>query len=69
MENRNRQSSLPIAVFVKFNLYKGPSVTTLEGDKVVLIIPIKRIWESKSGTCSQLQIPICLAWAITVYKS
>jgi len=44
MENRNRQSSLPIAVFVKFNLYKGPSVTTLEGDKVVLIIPIKRIW-------------------------
>ena len=48
-------SSLPAVVFVKFDLYEGPSITTPEGDKVVPIVPLKRTWEDKNGeVCSRL---------------
>ena len=53
--------SLPAVVFVKFDLYEGPSITTPEGDSVVPIVSIKRTWESKSEkSCSRLQILLCL---------
>lgn len=62
--------SLPIAVFISFDKYEGPTISNSEGVKVVPIVPIKRAWEGKNGThCSRLQIPICLAWAVTVHKS
>ena len=42
----------------------------MEGEKVILIVPIIRTWKDKNGTpYSRLQVPIYLAWAITVYKS
>ena len=34
--------SLPVVVFVNFDQYEGPTITTTEGVKVVPIVPIKR---------------------------
>ena len=62
--------SLPIVVLISFDDYKGPTIDSLEGVKVVPIGPVQRTWEGKTGRlCSHLQIPIRLAWAITVHKS
>ena len=43
------------------------TLTNLDGIPVVPIIPIRRMWEGKTGACSRLQLS--LAWAITAHKS
>ncbi len=56
--------SLPVAVTVRFDSYNGPSLH----DGSVPIIPLRRMWLSSDKPCSTLQLPLKLAWAVTIHK-
>ena len=56
---------LPIAVTVQFDSYSGPKLS----DGTVPICPLRRTWSTPSGSCSRLQLPLKLAWAVTIHKS
>ena len=60
-ENQSPPSHfLPIAVMVKFDNYSGPTILAADEKKLVLIVPVRHTWEGKKGSCSHLQIPLCL---------
>ena len=50
---------------VHFDAYTGPTLS----DGTVLIVPVCRLWMSGTSACSRLQLPLKLAWAITVLKA
>ena len=56
---------LPISVMVHFDNYSGPTLH----DGTVPITPLRRTWSSSRGQCSRLQLPLKLAWAVTIHKS
>ena len=56
---------LPIAVMVHFDSYSGPTLH----DGTVPITPLCRSWSSSGVQCSHLQLPLKLAWAVTIHKS
>ena len=60
-----RPPNLPLAVMVHFDNYTGPTLQ----DNTVPIIPIRRTWINSGFHCSRLQIPLRLAWAVTIHKS
>ena len=57
--------SLPVAVMVKFDKYRGPTLH----DGSVPFVPQRRTWIQGDTACSWLQIPLKLAWAITIHKA
>ena len=56
---------LPISVMVHFDNYSGPTLH----NGTVPITPLRRTWSSSGGHCSRLQLPLKLAWAVTIHKS
>ena len=56
---------LPLAVMVKFDKYCGPTFH----DGTIPITPIRHSWSSSGVQCSRLQVPLKLAWAVTIHKS
>ena len=55
---------LPIAVMVRLDSYSGPMLP----DGTVPITPIRRTRSASGAQCSRLQLPLKLAWAVTIHK-
>ena len=56
---------LPVAVMVRFDSYQGPTLP----DSTVPIAPLRRTWSVSGASCSRLQLPLKLAWAVTIHKA
>ena len=60
--------TLPISVLVQFDEGCGPSLCT-SIPRCVPVSPITVTSESLAGKCERQQLPLKIAWAITIHKS
>ena len=66
---KNQQPpDLPIAVIVKFDEYTGPSINN-KVPQCVPICPITAVSDTIRSVNERQQLPLKLAWAITIHKS
>ena len=64
------RSDLPIAVLVSCPSYSGPTLwRTRDNVPIIPVTPVKSTFEIGGTTYSRTQIPLRLAWAVTVHKS
>ena len=66
--NEQHPPDMPIAVVVKFDNYTGPSISQTF-PSCVPIIPIAASTQLSNGFHERQQLPLRLAWAITIHKS
>ena len=67
-ETNHRPPDLPVAVIVQFDKYRGPSFNDTQ-PSYVPICPITISSESQNGLHERQQLPLRLAWALTIHKS
>ena len=60
--------SMPSIVLVCFHEYSGPDYPCY-GSKVIPVFPALHQFEFKGASCTRMQFPLRLAYAITVHKS
>jgi hypothetical protein len=60
--------SMPSLLLIHFPEYSGPDFP-IYGSKIIPIFPVIRQFDFKGATCTRMQFPLRLAYAITVHKS
>ena len=68
-DNNHHPPDLPVAVIVDFDNYRGPAFIDAQLSSGVPICPVTVSVESQNSFHERQQLPLRLAWALTIHKS